>query len=108
MTSGRLPPRLIRYGLSTLSTPLMMNVPQMPRNMAIPYSPFQTSHAVAGIHTSGGPIGIRLSMNVTMPSTSAPGTPAIRNPISARIAWAAAVPITPFTTRCTVPATSSM
>ena len=34
ITSGRLPPRLIRYGLSTLSTPLMMNVPHTPRNTA--------------------------------------------------------------------------
>ncbi|MCY1188767.1 hypothetical protein D9M73_299170 [compost metagenome] len=86
----------------------MMKVPQIPRKIAIPYSPFQASQAVAGIHTSGGPMGIRLSMNVTMPSTKAPGTPAIRKPISASTAWAAAVPITPFTTRCTVPATNSM
>ncbi|VVN38808.1 hypothetical protein PS681_05264 [Pseudomonas fluorescens] len=86
----------------------MMNVPQIPRNTAIPYSPFQASQAVAGTHTNGGPIGIRLSRKVTIPSTNAPGTPAIKNPINARTACAAAVPITPLTTRCTVPATNSM
>ncbi|MNP37157.1 hypothetical protein D3C76_1305910 [compost metagenome] len=73
----------------------------------MPYSPFHTSQPVAGIQASGGPMGIRLSMKVTRPSTMAPGTPAIRKPISASTAWAAAVPITPLTTRCTVPATSS-
>ena len=93
--------------MSTLSTPLMTKVPQIPRNTAIPYSPFHTSQAVAGIQASGGPMGIRLSMNVTRPSTMAPGTPAITKPISASSAWAAAVPITPLTTRCTVPATNS-
>ncbi|MNH47952.1 hypothetical protein D3C79_1114610 [compost metagenome] len=36
MTNGKLPPRLIRYGLSTLSTPLMTKVPQMPRKIAMP------------------------------------------------------------------------
>ena len=71
----------------------------------MPYSPFQASQAVAGTQASGGPMGIRLSMKVTSPSTSAPGTPAIRKPISASSACAAAVPITPLTTRCTVPAT---
>ncbi|MND78958.1 hypothetical protein D3C80_706790 [compost metagenome] len=71
----------------------------------MPYSPCQASQAVAGTQASGGPMGIRLSMNVTILRTSAPGTPAIMKPISARTAWAAAVPITPLTTRCTVPAT---
>ncbi len=107
ITSGRLPPLLIRYGLSTLSTPLMMNIPQMPRNIAMPYSPCQTSQAVAGSQTRGGPIGIRLNRKVRIPSTNAPGMPAIRKPISASTAWAAAVPMTPLTTRCTVPATRS-
>ena len=73
----------------------------------MPYSPFQASQAVAGIQTKGGPMGIRLSRKVAKPSTSAPGTPAIKKPISASKAWAAAVPITPLTTRCTVPATNS-
>ena len=50
-------------------------------------------------------MGIRLKAKVTMPSTMAPGTPAIQKPISASSPWAAAVPITPLTTRCTVPAT---
>ncbi|MOA70073.1 hypothetical protein D3C78_1986730 [compost metagenome] len=60
-----------------MSTPLMTNMPQMPRNTAKPYSPWLTSQAVAGIQTSGGPMGIRLRMKVTIPSTRAPGTPAI-------------------------------
>lgn len=86
----------------------MMKVPQIPRNTAMPYSPFQASQAVAGIQTRGGPMGIRLSRKVTIPSTSAPGTPAMMKPIKASRPWAAAVPITPLTTRCTVPATRSM
>ncbi|MCY1279184.1 hypothetical protein D9M69_250700 [compost metagenome] len=52
-------------------------------------------------------MGIRLRAKVSRPSTSAPGTPAIQKPIRASTACAAAVPITPLTTRWMVPATSS-
>ncbi|MCY1431715.1 hypothetical protein D9M71_476900 [compost metagenome] len=66
----------------------------------------KNSQAVAGPQISGGTIS-RLQTKVRAPRMIAPGMPAIMKPIQASTACAAAVPMTPLTTRCTVPAISS-
>jgi len=58
----------------------MTNMPQIPRKIAMPYSPCQISQATEGPQTSGGTMR-KLKAKVSKPSTSAPGMPAMLKPM---------------------------
>jgi len=100
--NGRLEPRLISIGRTTLSTPLIRKKPHTSMKMAHPVSPCANSQMAAPPHTSGGPTGIRDDTNTSTDSSGTAGTPAMKKPSAATSACASAVPSRPYITPRTV------
>ena len=86
-----------------LSTPLMPNMPQNSRKIAHPICPVSYSQAAAGSQTMVAPTtGTIEKKNVATPSRMTVGTPAMKKPMMATSACAAAVPTMPTMTPVTV------
>ena len=80
----------------------MTSNPQITMKIAQPVSPWSNSQKAAPPQISGGPTGIIERKKVAPPSSIAAGTPAIRKPMIATTACAAAVPTMPIITPLTV------
>ena len=100
--NGWLLPRLIRIGLTTLSTPEMSTSPHTSMNTPQPTLPWANSQMAAPPQIKGGPTGTSENTNVSTASSGTAGTPAIAKPSAATSACASAVPSRPYMTPRTV------
>jgi hypothetical protein len=100
--NGKLVPRLISIGRTTLSTPLIRKKPHTSMKMPQPVLPWANSQIDAPPQITGGPTGISEDTNTSTDSSSTAGTPAMAKPIAATRACASAVPSRPYMTPRTV------
>ena len=78
-------PRAIRMGFTKLSMELITKAPYKAMKIAQPVCPSLYSQAAAPPQINGGPTGIIDRKKVAKPSSTAPGTPAIRKPSRATV-----------------------
>ena len=70
-------------------------VPYTARKMPCPADAVAISQMLAGIQTTGAPIGSTAIRPASAPSSTGRGTPAIISPTAVRMPWTSAVPRMP-------------